>query len=238
MIYNFKFKLFALIIFVLLTCNLYALFNSSDSLLLSERKIYPIGCKIDSDITLIKDSLFFSGYMIFEILKDNMSNNDTDYFYCNIFFIENILNFKKDKKYYYNFEPITYSVYANSDWRGDFINDTTEYLPSTEEFKKFKNFYLKYDEEVYKNKTKNPFLSRLLPITIFKNARFWKLNESDSVGYFIFKCSLYTAILNYECKLIKGKIDILLPISEALTFEPINESDYFKESKWYPKYIK
>lgn len=209
-----------------------------------------------SAITLENDSLYFDGYLIFEAHRfkdDKFHYYDWTYYQFDVFILDSLKNINNYSKrcffnstfldyYYADDKEIGYDTGTgrNKDHGEVEITDDLK-----ESFQKFKTFYHKY-LNVRNISDDKYFLMEKLTTKLFDitKAVLWKY-DSDSISYFVFRCSFYTAILKYDAYYI-GKEELIflrdlhffLPVSKAIMFKPVEEnamsSAGFTKSIWYP----
>jgi|GEM_PF-3673615 len=212
-----------------------------------------------SDITLINDSLYFDNYIVFEAHKSKdvkFHHFDYTYYQFDIYLLDSLTDLKAiNKRRYFNSTFLDY-YYADLEGMQYDTGHVSVKIPSDkyEEYYRFKRFYEKYlyvrDYNVMHMNDKpieRYFLMNKLRTKIFErpDAYLWKY-DSDSVSYFIFRCSFYTAILKYDAyyeirhggRVYERDLLFFLPVSRAYLFEPVKESILvdagFTKSKWFP----
>lgn len=213
----------------------------------------------DGPIRIIDTSKYFEGYMIFKIYKNNnpkIYSTTSEVYQCEIFFLENLNMFSK--KYFYNNVTTYYQIYAGKD-ENEFVYDSSrlskDYLEeiNSKDFKLFKKFIYEYISKP-NDDTSKEFLRNRLKTNIFEipGVNFYKMNNKNDIGYFIFKVSFYTAVLEYNCfykkvvnnseseykNVYQKNVSFFIPLSKVIQFEPaalVSIPKKFSISEWYPK---
>lgn len=209
-----------------------------------------------SPVFLENDSVYFDGYLIFEAHRfdDNKFVNDWSFYQFEIYILDSLEKIKDHaKRCYYNSFFLDY-YYADEEGIGYDTGTGTNKNKGTviitedlrEQFQGFKGFYSKYLHVRTYSENKY-FMMGTLRTKIFENPNvyLWKYNN-DSISYFVFKCSFYTAILKYDAyyiakdgqKVFLKDLLFFLPVSKAMLFEPVDENTIskagFTKSEWYP----
>jgi len=209
-----------------------------------------------SPVTLEKDSLYFDGYLIFEAHRfedDKFHDYDWTYYQFEIFILDSLSKIKDNSKRFY-FNPIYLDYYYADDKEIGYDTGTGRNKDHgevmiaedlKEPFLKFKIFYSKY-LQVRNISDDKYFLMGRLRTKIFENPKavLWKY-DNDSISYFIFRCSFYTAILKYDVyyitkdgRVFLNDLHFFLPVSKAFMFIPAEEDIMLKagftKSIWYP----
>jgi len=234
---------FILTIFLLLIQFQFCFSKGFDSVLY--KNISSINYSYLPELDLVKDSLYFNGYLIFKISKisnEGIYKTTNKTFMCEIYWVNNIKNIvKKSDRYIY-----VSTIQTMMAGKIAYLSEEGRYK-KTSSVKKFKDFFYKYDS----NKI-FAFLKKELKTNIFKDSMgFWNFQNNDSIGYFVFKNSFDAAMLrttliyknenNDEIYRIKNA-KILIPITEAYTFKPVSNEfllkNGFSKSLWYPSSLK
>ncbi len=218
--------------------------HKSDSIENVYKIIHPLSCINTSPIFLEKDSLYFEGFMIFKVSKNN--NNDsvnTNFFFANIFWMYSLDNFQESKSIYYCVQPtLMFDLYINKWYQID-----TSY-----DFMKIKSFHENYKYNYQKENA--PFLKKSLTTQIFQDSVcFVSYDNLSNEGYYIFKISFYTAMFytDLSCtesiksneKIKKKAVEhenarFLIPISPVLNLKAVPADELkpfgFEKATWSP----
>jgi len=195
-------------------------------------------------LRVIADSTTFNGYLIFEINKsgDRLSSFHENYDITRLFAIRNLEDFGKDSSYLLFNVPFVYFIYTTNDTTFMYQNGEAKH-----NFVIFKQLFENYENFARTSKKKNvPFLWHSMTTKLFDNNRlsFMTDNKTDSLGYFIFKCSFETILLSYtyykKSYYEKNNVgNFLLPISKLKLMDPMStnklEKYGFKTNQWSPK---
>jgi len=214
------------------------------------------------EVIINKDTVNFSGYLIFKIYKHPYSGYfpvNNKYYFCNIYWVNNISDIENTAKIY--FYP-TILLESSRCFKGDpseFINYEEPVI--SEKDSVFCQFLSDYKKNKEKNITLLPFLFEPLNTKIFeKGVNFWCSNNTDTIGYFIFKNQfqaksiLGTIVISDLNKRIdyfnKKEVELLknienaitlVPITKAKVFEPANHEELtilgFTKAEWFPDNI-
>ena len=218
-------------------------------------------------IDLESDSVYFSDYMVFKIFKipnRQIFESDNVNYICDIFWIKNLNDINNtSKKYLFNSWTINYSKYvfpfheneiSDSSISDSLFNILKEDTITFEKFRRFANFYRNYQKKVLLSNDKIPFTLKDFTTKIFDSdsVLFWSYDDIDSIGFFVFKNTFYTAILKYDCwhyaetpgdndniiKAYEYGMKVFLPVSKAFVFKPLEvetaRQNHFTKSEWYP----
>jgi len=238
---------------------------------------------IDSNlINLENDSLLFDGYLIFMFEQNYKSfpkHSGENTLIIKSFFVKSLTDINNEDKYlFYSLDNFSFYIYAtqgegledpwlyiedengNKIYYEDYIKSSEykeytkkrETFLNSDKFKKFKNFY---EKRFVNQKSPEVFLRNLISTEIFRNVDFLIYKNSDSTGFYLFKCSFSTALLKFYASYVIGKnengesirknlgmVSVLMPVSPLYYFKPVEEKGYlengFKKAKWFPEVLK
>jgi len=210
------------------------LFNSICFSQTDYKKIFPNTYEPLEQFGIENTNLDFKGYLVIQISKKNISNNEI---IADIYLIKSISDlYTIDRKFFLNNNWLHYNI----------LNDNYEYRKGIDSSFIFFYSFLKnyYETSDYK---KNLLLSDFSSSFLEKNSgSFFRYKKKKNTGFYIFKIEVQTAVVSFIAKTHelsrKGKtkrINNFFPLNNFSVIEPLSKEEVagfdFSISKWKPK---
>jgi hypothetical protein len=167
---------------------------------------------------------------------------DTSYFFCDIFWINDLNDITDTSKIYIYSHPVIYHFYV-------FLDEDTLFIKNKvykQSFQRFRKFYKEFEVKAKISADKEkPFMWKSLTTNIFQdsNVMLWNYQSTDSIGYYLFHVNFLAALLEYnyvyDYDSVVHRSFSLLPVSKAYEFRTIEQHEMeeagFVKSEWLPE---